>query len=231
MAKDWIERKTTDFAGQAQIFAGKIAVDYAAYEISAEDAALLSADYAIFADAYRAAQEPSSRTSGTVMVQTQARKQLTDRMRQIAGRVRSNPTITDVMKIDLTMTVPGAAPIAPAGPPDSRPTVRILSAANNLITVRLTTEGLPTTRRRPRGVSGAQLFYRTGPQASPDVNDWRAGGVTHSSKATIALPFFPPGTKVWVCARWFNGRGQSGALSLPASTYLGDMVISTSMAA
>src|SRR5438477_402593 len=80
-------------------------------------------------------------------------------------------------------------------------------------TVRLRDQESPHRRARPRHVSGAEVFYAVAEHAPARFEDWRRGGLTMSAKATVRLPLLPPGTKVWLSARWFNGRGESGPAS------------------
>src|SRR5262245_37742894 len=117
MAKDWIQRRNTDFLGQARNFSNLIQSDPGAYGIDPADAALLVAENADFAAKYRIPTDPHTRTSPAIIARDEAREILAERMRRIAAQIRANPAVTDVMRLQLTLTVPGRADGAPDGPP------------------------------------------------------------------------------------------------------------------
>src|SRR5438874_7596773 len=127
MAKDWIQRRNAEFCSQARVFSETIAADAAAYGIDPADAAALSAEYADFAAKYQAAAQPDTRTSSAVVARDDARKILARHMREMGARIRANPAVTSVMRIALTVAVPGSGERAPDGPPKTPPRVRVLS--------------------------------------------------------------------------------------------------------
>jgi hypothetical protein len=109
--------------------------------------------------------------------------------------------------------------------------VYIRSLVGNILTVRLIDQESSRRGVRPRGVVGAQVFFATGDQPPGSFEGWHAPVVTLSSKAIIHLPYLPPGTKVWVTARWFNHRGETSVTSVPVSAHVGAMMIMPALAA
>jgi hypothetical protein len=77
----------------------------------------------------------------------------------------------------------------------------------------------PSGRRRiPVNVKGAAIFTYVGNEPPANLDQWKYEFATTRSKITIDFPTaLPPGTKVWVLARWQNPRGELGPCSLPAS--------------
>ena len=224
MAKDWIERPNETFAQQARIFCDVLATEWAAYHISAADAADLSADYADFAAAQVAAGRPTDRTPVTVQIRDGARRKLQDRMRDVAARIRADRTIDAVARLRLTMTVPPAdAGRRTLPPPDEAPTVRVTRVVANVIEVRVTPR--PSGRQgKPRDVAGAELFFAAAEQRPSGYENFQRGGVTLSSKGRILIPpsltsKIPRGTRIWLAARYFNARGP-GPLSASVYTHL-----------
>ena len=66
------------------------------------------------------------------------------------------------------------------------------------------------------------MFSYVGPVAPTDVNGWKYEGSTgRVTKIDVSFDSsLPAGTKVWICAFWFNGRKQSGPVCAPVSTNL-----------
>jgi hypothetical protein len=78
---------------------------------------------------------------------------------------------------------------------------------------------------------GGEAETSSGEALPTSFAGWHAPVVTLSSKATIHLPYLPPGTKVWVAARWFNHRGETSTTSVPVSTHVAAMMIMPALAA
>jgi hypothetical protein len=222
MAKDWIERRNDLFAAQARQFCETIAADPAAYQISAGDAALLLADYADFAAKQVLAEQPLTRTRVAVSARDAARKTLSRRMRDLGGRIRSNLSISTAAKLVLSLNIPGTTAVALPGAPTTRPFVHIASVIGNVLTVRLKEED-SSRAGKPAYVIGAEVFYQFGEEPPTHGDGWRRGALTMSAKARIILPTVPPGTQMWICARWFNTHG-SGPASNVMSTHLGKVM-------
>jgi hypothetical protein len=72
------------------------------------------------------------------------------------------------------------------------------------------------------GTAGASIFSYVGATPPANIADWKfeasVGRVT-----AIDLTFdssLAPGTKIWTCAFWFNGRKESGPACAPVSANL-----------
>jgi hypothetical protein len=231
MGKDWIDRKNSIFAAQARTFSKTLNLDPSAYGVSSADAALLAADCAAYMVLDRRAEDPATRVMGTVNARNEARDRLAAGMRTIADRIRADRSISGAARIALGMTPPRAARAAAAAgrrtsAPASRPSVLVRRAVADLVTISLRDAAEPALRGKPAQFNGALLFTYAAPagavadaQPPADPDAWRFAGVTTSGRATIKLRPLPPGSQVWVCARWFNGRG-IGPVSLPAPSHV-----------
>ena len=79
----------------------------------------------------------------------------------------------------------------------------------------------PTRRGKPLGVAGASVFSFVGPTAPAELAAWKFEGNTTRTRVDVLFPAdTPPGSKIWVCAFWFNPRAQAGPTSAPVSTNL-----------
>ena len=58
------------------------------------------------------------------------------------------------------------------------------------------------------------MFTFEGESVPDDVRRWRfRGAVTTPTRTIDFADDLPPGTRVWVCARWFSPRGETGPVS------------------
>jgi hypothetical protein len=97
--------------------------------------------------------------------------------------------------------------------------VDIKSVSGRTIKVRVHSS-TSTRRGKPAGVAGANVYSHVGPTPPPSLNDWTLEGhANRPSAVEIALPAdVPGGSMVWICANWYNPRGQAGPTSAPVST-------------
>jgi hypothetical protein len=50
---------------------------------------------------------------------------------------------------------------------------------------------------------------------------WNFLANTSRTNMQIEIPHsVPPGSQIWICARWYNNRQQTGAASNPIDTYV-----------
>jgi len=69
---------------------------------------------------------------------------------------------------------------------------------------------------------GASIFSFVGPTPPTEISDWKfEGSAGRVTKIDVTFPStLAAGTKVWLCAFWFNGSKQSGAACDPICTNL-----------
>jgi hypothetical protein len=78
-----------------------------------------------------------------------------------------------------------------------------------------------TTRRKPRDVSGVNVFAFIGDEPPARITRWQfVKGMTRTRTVIILDPQAPPGTKVWLTAQWTNWREEPGPLCTPVFTHL-----------
>jgi hypothetical protein len=225
MARDWIERRNGKFDMQAMLFSQAISANYADYQISPADAALLAADYADFHAALLTTNDPRTRTSPAISLRDRLREQLVARMRDLGGRVRANGSISASLKQILGVGQAQPAQHALHGRPTTRPRVYVQSVVNNRLRLKVLDPEQPTLRGKPPQYVAAELFACFGQKNAPTHSDeWRFMGLALSASATIKLPQLDPGTKIWLCARWRNTHG-TGPTSEAVSTHIAAMTV------
>jgi hypothetical protein len=172
-----------------------------------------------FEDSYRVANDPRTRTSVAVTAKNEARRAF-ERLARYASRGLQGANLPDAEKLSLGLNVrkPRARHVAaPAAAPDVR-----ARAEGSIVTVYLRDAERPTSRARPDAATAALVFVHVGEQPLPPDGRWEWARTAGTTETTVRFdPTLPPGTRVWVIARWKNRRGELGAFSQPASTVLG----------
>lgn len=178
-----------------------------------------------FAAAYAVVATPSTRTTGATLTKNQTRDTLKDVVRQAVLVVRGQRDLDGASLIDIGLSVPRARRRHISAPTDW-PEVTVTDVRGNKVTLllsRRTEEG--SALGRPRDVAGAQVYALAGEVAS-DAAVGPSGPWKFLGQATRTRPTFPlgrdmpPGTKVWLTARWYNPRGETGPVAPPVSTHI-----------
>jgi hypothetical protein len=110
---------------------------------------------------------------------------------------------------------------SPVPAPTTKPVVKVRKVDGRNVTILITDETTPTSKKKPAGVRDAEIFSHVGETAPEDLRLWSYEGQATRSSFTVPFPAtVASGAKVWVAARWCNGRGAPGPVSDPVSTYV-----------
>jgi hypothetical protein len=165
-----------------------------------------------------AACAPEVRNKAATATKNAARDALKLVAEQTASLVNGTASVTDAMKVEAGIP-PRAAPTRNPVP-GFAPMLGVKSVRGWTVKIELI-DAATGKRARPPFTSGASVFSHVGETAPVDVNQWTFEG--NCGRTTVDVVFdssLPAGTKVWLCAFWFNGRKQSGPACAPVSTNL-----------
>jgi len=216
--KNFFDGTDAEIASGTQVFSGVINTDFALYGLTNAQAtsySILSGQY--FA-AWQAATNPATRTHGTVAAKNAAKIALKAAAKDLASIINGTPTVTDQMKIDVGLRVSDGRTPWPV--PTVAPKIGISNYGGNTLKVILSDANVQK-RGKPAFVKGAAVYYWVGEETPNENTPWVTFGNTGRTLFNMEFPSsLPQGTKVWVIAAWFNGRGQFGPSCQPVSTLL-----------
>jgi hypothetical protein len=221
MPRDFIPRPDQAFASFAKNFCEKVLADHEAYGVPLALAEACAATQVVFAEAFRVASDPLTRTASAVARKNRARADCERVIRFAAGNVRGNPNATAAMRVLLQMNVRNSGGrTTPLPAPDTAPLLLVTRVMGQTITVRVT-DIESNHARKPRGVQSAIILAAIGPNPSPDVRDWMMVGTTSRVGAEFTIPGkrIAPNTRVVLCAQWLNPRGERGPESRSVTIY------------
>ena len=141
-------------------------------------------------------------------------------VRPLVGVLQASAAVDDTERKALGITVPDTTP-TPVGPPTTRPLVTVDTAQRLQHTIAFQDELTPTSKAKPAGVRGAQIWVKIGDPPPVDPNeltflatDTRTPYVTDFDGAD--------GNKVaHYMLRWESTRGETGPWSETASATIG----------
>ena len=162
--------------------------------------------------------DPAKRNKAAVVAKNTARLALKNGAFLLASKVYASPTVTDAQT---ALGMPPRAAPKRVPVPSTAPVLEVISADAWTVRMRLrTAEG--ARRGKAPGTSGASVFSYVGATPPTDMAGWKFEG--SAGRVTAIDVHFPstlaPGTKVYLCAFWFNGRKQSGPACDPVAVNL-----------
>lgn len=220
MRKDFFPDAEPEQLSWSGHFAARLVSDPEGCGVSVEQAAWFAELQADFAEAYRRANDPATRTRVAVLRKAEAGRSMERAARALNRVIQSSPNVTAVRKCELGLsTAPrGRGPRLPA--PSDAPLVRMRDVTGQTLTLQLVDADSPYRSAKPYGVDAAVISLHVGPDAPADADQWRYAGQASRTTAVVDVPGpLPAGTVVWVTARWFNRRGM-GPMATPAYAYL-----------
>jgi hypothetical protein len=196
----------------------RINADPGAFGISPLVAANYASLHEIYADAYLAASDLGRRCKVIVAQKNIARANLKQAARQIVATVRGTPSVTIEQKLELGITIPRSP--TRIGPPESAPSIIILSVVGHRVRIRLMDAQAPRRGRAP-GIEGACVFSHAGEEHPTQISDWTFNGTFSRMEFDLNFPSaLAPGTKLWFTAFFYNPRNERGPAAEAISTHL-----------
>jgi hypothetical protein len=216
MAGDFIPAQDAQALLWMEAFATGIQSNFAAYELSAIDAAMISDAVAEFSDALSIATTVPTRTKDTINIKDTKRNAAESLCRQYALQIKVDNGISDALKLAI-----GVRPVndsrEPIYVPQTSPLLNIVANTPGAQTVKFADSFDPSNRGKPFGAASLQLFVAIGEE--PIDDEAQAVFLGNYTKNPIAVAFDEADNKKVASyfARWCGKRGDVGPWSLPIS--------------
>lgn len=210
MAAAYIPAPDADFDAWSDNFATLLTADPTAYGEDAAVALTVQNAYDAWNAAYLLAINPSTRTPSTVADKDAARVTLDATARPVAMRINARSSVTNLQRSDLGITIRKTTR-TPVPAPATAPAVTLRSMIPGVATLGIRDESTPTSKAKPLGVRGAELWVQV--DAVPGVDPANATLDKVSTKTPNTLSFTAPqaGQVATVWARWQTISGPGGA--------------------
>ena len=189
------------------------------YGISVPQSTALANLVSIYGASLSLAQDPSTKTRTTVAAKNQAVVNLKSYAKLLISVIEGQFAVTNAMKISLGLKLRAIPTPIPA--PGMAPALDVVSVVGWTVRIKLHDTNPSSKRGRPPFTAGANVFSFVGITPPPEVSAWKfEGSASRTVMDVIFSPTIAPGSRVFLCARWFNPRSQSGPLCSPVATNL-----------
>ncbi len=141
-------------------------------------------------------------------------------IRPLVGVLQASAEVDDAERAALGITVPDTTP-TPVGPPTSRPVVTVDTAQRLQHTIAFGDELTPTSRAKPDGVRGAQIWVKIGDPAPSDPNELTYLATDTRTPYVADFAGADANKVAHYMLRWESTRGETGPWSETASATIG----------
>jgi hypothetical protein len=225
MGRSWFPLGIVALRDFAANLSSKISATPLLYNLVAADAVLTASAVANYVAAVALTLDPVTKTTVTIAARDVSRTALIAQLKAVKKKVdAAQPPIAPNRREELGLPPRDVTP-TPVPVPSTRPMVNIMSVVGQSVKLRLSDESTPDSRRKPAGVSEAEVFTFIG--ANPPANplDWHYEGQATKTSFIITFPTGNGTSPVWIAARWCNTRGEAGPMSARQTTSVGGIAM------
>jgi hypothetical protein len=137
-------------------------------------------------------------------------------VRAVVRKIQATAAVTDTAKAAAGITVRDSEP-TPSGPPPSAPVGQVDTSQRLAHTVHFADSATPTSRAKPAGVRGCEIWMKVGTPAPVDPSE--LSFVTLDTRTPHTVPFAGSDANKTVTywLRWVSTRGETGPWSAAVS--------------
>ncbi len=184
------------------------------------DIPLLTAAQGVWTTDYGANTAAQAAAQAARQTKEGARSAFEGVIRPLVGVLQASAEVDDGERAALGITVPDTTP-TPVGPPTSRPVVKVDTAQRLQHTIAFQDELTPTSKAKPAGVRGAQIWVKIGDPAPTDPNELTYLATDTRTPYATTFDGADANKVAHYMLRWESTRGETGPWSETASATIG----------
>ncbi len=212
---DWIPQTEAAFDDLADQFTTAIAAAPATYGLLVADGTALSAAHYDYTVAENVEKTARATWAATVETKEAKRAVLTGLMRSDGARIQATPSVSDAQRETAGLPVRKTSR-TPAPAPTTAPVLTVDGSRRLEQVIAWRDAATPTSKARPAGVAGLELFIKVG-TAPAGIDDCRPLGMMTRSPNLEEFDPADGGKTAYYIGRWVNTTGEHGPTSEIAS--------------
>lgn len=145
-------------------------------------------------------------------------------IRPLVRRLQASPSVSDAERGALGITIPDAGGGGPVPAPTTRPLITVDCSQRLRHVIGFMDETTPTTKAKPAGVVGAEVWVKVLPVSEPPPTDpavFTFIALDTRTPYTLDFPGTDGGKNAHYILRWANSTGQRGPWSETVSATIG----------
>lgn len=215
MSTDYIPSSDADFSSWLQNFISYANANLPTVGLAAADVTPLQDAVTNWDTAYANHLTSQASAQGARQKKDDTRKQVEDVLRPLVQRVQATPTVKDSDRQSLRLNLRSTTRTAAAAP-TTRPVATIDTSQRLQHTISFVDETTPTSRAKPPGVSGCEIWVKIG-TAPVDPSELTYLATDTRTPYTAVFDGADGGKIAHYMLRWVNTRGERGPWSQTVS--------------
>ena len=217
---DWMPSQDSDFNGFANTFVTYGAANATALGLTTAQTGALNAALTAWLASYPAYLAGDQAQQGRTATKKTDRGTLEGVLRQIGGELQKRESVTDAQRQAIGLPVHDTTK-TPVAAITTKPLLKIETDQRLRHTIRFTDEATPTSRAKPKGAIGLELWMKRGGAAPTGIGECEPLGLITNSPDVEEFEPADGGKTIHYLARWQTTRGDKGPFSATASATVG----------
>jgi hypothetical protein len=214
---DYIPRTDADFLNWAENFSGYLTANYAALDLTQDDAVQVTTGYQTFEGDYSAHLSTVTAASAAKEKKDTSRDAAEELIRSYVRRIQANPDVTDTQRAAMGITVPDRTrSTSKANSIGSRPIVTVDTSQRMRHEIAFVDESTPTLKAKPAGVMGCEIWNAVtaaGETPSVDVSAYSFVALDTATPYVTEYEGTSAGKTAHYILRWVKTNGEKGPWS------------------
>lgn len=216
---DYLPVSDTDFTAWVQNFISYANANLSALGLTAADLTPIQNAEAKWETAYASNISAQAQAQSARQAKDDARSEQVSLIRSLVARIQASKTVTDAQRQALQLNVRSGTR-TPAPTPTSRPVAQVDISQRLRHTVSFTDELTPTSRAKPDGVTGCEIWIKIGGTPPADPSEMRYLATDTRSPYVVEFDGADAGKTAYYMLRWVNSRGERGPWSQTISAMI-----------
>ncbi|MDT5123620.1 MAG: hypothetical protein QOC96_3102 [Acidobacteriota bacterium] len=211
-SSDYIPRADGDFDAWLQNLVGNVTTNTAALGLTAADITPVQDAVTDWQTKYAANTTAQAAAQSARQAKDDSRAATEGIVRSLVGKLQASPNVTDAQRQSLAITVRSATRTA-TGAPTSKPLAQVDISQRLRHIISFLDELTPTSRAKPDGVQGCEIWIFIGANAPTGPNDFRYLATDTRSPYLVEFDAADAGKTAYYLLRWISTRGETGPWS------------------
>ena len=216
MGIDYIPASDADFDVWSKNFVDYVVANAATMGITPAQVTSLQGGQTDWGAKYPASITKQAEAFSATQAKNDARGEYEDLVRSLVGMVQANPSVTDPQRQALGITVRSTTRTANSAPA-SRPVATIDISQRLQHTINFSDESTPTSRAKPDGVQGCEIWMKVGEPAPAGPSDVHYLALDTRTPYVVRFDAADAGKTAYYMLRWMSTRGETGPWSTTVS--------------
>jgi hypothetical protein len=213
---DYIPSSDSDFDPWLQNFVDYAAANGAALGLTPAQITSVQAVHADWGVKYPASITAQAAGNSAVQAKNDSRSGAEELVRSLVGMMQASTAVTDAQRQALGITVRATSRTA-AGAPTTKPVATIDTSQRLRHTINFVDELTPTSRAKPEGVQGCEIWMKVGDPAPAGPNDVHYLALDTRTPYTVEFEAADAGKTAYYMLRWISTRAETGPWSQTVS--------------